>query len=91
MKKQIDKKEIIKRLKELHIFFHHVGMDYTGKLSKKYAISYSNLRLKTQRDFMIAEGVMVFFINHLEGEGFEINNKEVFEALKKSVGWDKKK
>ncbi len=83
--------DLLKRLKELHLFFHHVAMDYTGKLSKKYAVSYSNLHLKTQRDFIIAEAVMLFALRHLEGSGFKINNKEVVEALKKSVGWDKKK
>ena len=83
-------KKIIEKLKELHLFFHNVRMDYTGKTAKEYSVSYSNLQLKTQRDFMIAEGVMVFALEHLKGKGFEINNKRVFEALKKSVAWDKK-
>ncbi len=63
----MEKKEIIERLEKLHLFFHHVAMDYTGELPKKYAISNGNCQLKSQEDFLIAEGVSRFIIQNITG------------------------
>ena len=61
------KKEILEKLKELYLFFHHVGMDYTGELAKKYSVAHGHCQLRTQNDFIIAEGVSGFITEHLNG------------------------
>lgn len=62
-----EKWALSKDLEKLHLFFHQVGMDPTGKLAKKYAISHSNCQLRTQDDFLTAEGVSKFIIDNLTG------------------------
>ncbi len=61
------KKDILEKLEKLHLFFHHVAMDYTGELSKEYSLSHGNCQLMTQNDFIVAEGVSAFILTHITG------------------------
>ena len=78
-----NKKEILEKLEKLHLFFHNVGMDPTGKLTKKYSISYANCQLRTQNDFLIAEGVCKFAIDHLTGNLSDTEIPDVGKEIKK--------
>ncbi len=73
------------KLEKLHLFFHNVAMDHTGKLAEKYSISYSNYQLKTLEDFIIAEGVCNFIIQQLDGNLSDVKVPDIREELMQKI------